>query len=196
VYTARTRPCTCSWTWTAYRTVYTARRVRAARRIHSTYTTVYTGRHGPYAAVYTPIHGPLDGSLTRAYVYTAVTRPCTRHVHGRYTAVYTARTQPYTRAVYTARTRLCTCSCISTWRTRPVVYMPAHGCVHGSRRPQACVHDRVYGRQNRLHAPCAPPKTAVHTARTQSCTLALRFKFLGTKEMDCFDIGCYRDNIN
>jgi len=61
-----------------------------------------------------------------ASLYTARTRPstrsdtarthtCTPPLQGRvrviYTAVYTANTQPYTRAMYTARTRLCECSC-------------------------------------------------------------------------------------
>jgi len=93
--------------------------------------TLRTSRvHGPRPCT-RHVHGRLHGSY--AAVYTARSRPCTQPTHtctpplqsrvrAIYTAVYTASTQPYTRAMYTARTRLCKCSC-----TR-VVYT---GRVHG-----------------------------------------------------------------
>jgi len=75
---------------------------------------------------------------------TARTWPCTRPVHGRvhthtctpplqgrvraiYTAVYTASTQPYTRATYTARTRLCKCSCTRAVYTAAYTARRVHG---------------------------------------------------------------------
>ena len=118
---------------------------------------------------------------------TARTRPCTRPVHGRvhsrvhrhtctpplqgrvraiYTAVYTASTQPYTRAMYTARTRLCSVRVhgpCTRPRTRSVVHMagrPTGPCTRS--RTVAARHDRVHGPFTAHSRQCIRPYTAVY----------------------------------
>ena len=97
--------------------------------------TLRTSRvHGPHPCtrhVHSRLHGPTRPVRGRVpygpftAVYTAVyTRICVRAI---YTATYTASTQPYTRAMYTARTRLCKCSCARAVYTAAYTARRVHG---------------------------------------------------------------------
>jgi len=88
VSTACTRPCTCSCTRAVYKAAYTTRRVYGT----CTYTSVYTGLHGPlraYTRADTARTWPCTRArsrpcrCTRVYVYTShIHGPCARPVHG------------------------------------------------------------------------------------------------------------------
>jgi len=88
-------------------------------------------RHGPYAAVYTarsrPCTRPVHGRVHRRVHTHTCTPPLQGRVRTIYTAVYTASTQPYTRTMYTARTRLCKCSCTRAVYTAAYTARRVHG---------------------------------------------------------------------
>ena len=122
--------------------------------------------HGPTR----PVHGRVH---SRVHTHTS-TPPLQGRVRAIYTAVYTASTQLYTRAMYTARRRLCKCSCTRVVYTAAYTArsQPVHGSVYGRvRRPshghptRAYVYTAVYTRI-RVHR----RYKAVYTASTQSCT--------------------------
>jgi len=77
--------------------------------------TLRTSRvHGPRPCtrhVHGRLHGPIRPIRDRVHGTHTCTPPLQGRVHAIYTAVSTARTHPYTRAMYTARTRLCKCLC-------------------------------------------------------------------------------------
>jgi len=183
VYTAVKRPCTChvhvlvhastqSCTWQVglHGRVHGPRRhVAAVGRAH--------GRNAPCTRsctrpIHSPVHVRLHGPCTRVHgTYTAVYTVRS----GPYAAVYTASTQPYTRAMYTARTRLCKCSCIRavyaavhgpscTWQ----VGLPGH--VHVLRRHATA----VCGPSRPCRRPIHSPFTAVHSPFTaKTCSRAV-----------------------
>jgi len=146
---------------------------------------VYTAITRPLLDVYTAENGRLYGPYTAVQAYMG-------RVHGPYTAVYmfmyTDRiyTAAYTaRAVYTARTRLCTqadTACSRPRNGRVYVYT---GHVHGHHtavysrctRPKTAVCTVIHGRVHvRVHGPATRPRPrpVVYTARTRPCTRTAR----------------------
>jgi len=190
------RPCTRS-AHSPFTAVYTAvydGRCTAVRHVHTStpqlkgrvramYTSVYTastqsctwqiGLHGR-------VHGPRRhvAAVDRVHVpYTAMYMFVYTVRHSPYAAVCRASTQPYTRAMYTARTRLCKCSCTRAVYTAAYTARRVHGRYSyramytfpgGTLRPCAARHGRVHG--PRRHVAAVGRVHVRNPPCTQSCT--------------------------
>ena len=103
-----------------------------------------------------------------------------------YTAVH-ASTQPYTRAMYTARTWLCKCSC--TRAVYPAVVYKAGRLTGPCRRSQTACYGRVRpatavcGLLRPCTRPIHSPFTAVYTAVYDGCYTAVRHVHTSTTQL-------------